>query len=74
MMLLVSQAILKLVPPSTKVVDVGKSCARKKITQKKINQLLIESANQSCSFDCEKFWVSGACAYEPNFALHECLT
>jgi uroporphyrin-III C-methyltransferase len=41
---LVSPAILALAPPSTQLVDVGKRCGRKNISQGEINRLLIEFA------------------------------
>jgi siroheme synthase len=47
--LLVSREVLQLIPREAEIIDVGKRCGQKLLTQDEINQLLISYANQSRS-------------------------
>jgi siroheme synthase len=46
---LVSREVLQLIPREAEIIDVGKRCGQKLLTQDEINQLLISYANQSRS-------------------------
>jgi uroporphyrin-III C-methyltransferase len=43
---LVSRGILSALPPATQVVNVGKRCGAKSITQSEINQLMVQAAHE----------------------------
>jgi len=48
---LVSREVLQLIPPTAEIIDVGKRCGQKLLTQEELNQLLIFHAGSGRSLD-----------------------
>src|SRR5215475_9562790 len=46
---LVSAEILKLIPPAAELVNVGKRCGKKSVSQEETNRLLVEHAVMGCT-------------------------